>query len=157
MYHSIIFGEKNTWDDWHLIPSSRPVFATPSVRTNYVEVPGADGALDLTEALVNRPLYNNREGNFEFIVYNDIGTYADDKTWSEIYSEIAAYIHGKKMNSILEDDPGYYYHGRFFLDEWKSDPNYSTISISYVVDPYKYEKTQSYDPYSKPANPGGIL
>ena len=30
-YHSVVFGEKNTWDDWHLVPSSRPVINPPDV------------------------------------------------------------------------------------------------------------------------------
>ena len=44
MYHSITFdNEKNTWDDWHLIPSSRPLVAPPSIKSNYVDVAGVDG------------------------------------------------------------------------------------------------------------------
>lgn len=27
MYHSITIGDKNTWDDWKMIPVSRPVVA----------------------------------------------------------------------------------------------------------------------------------
>ena len=29
MYHSITIGDKNTWDDWKIIPVSRPVVAPP--------------------------------------------------------------------------------------------------------------------------------
>lgn len=153
MYHSITFGEKNTWDDWHLIPSSRPVFNPPSVRTNYIDVPGADGDLDFTEAISNRPLYTNREGDIEFIVENDF------RDWAVAYSDISAYLHGQKMNAFLEDDPNYYYSGRFIINEWKSDSNWSTITINYNVLPFKYEKLSgvpgwTYDPYN---HPKGVL
>lgn len=36
MYHSITIGEKNTWDDWHLIPTSRPLVNPPSVNTHLI-------------------------------------------------------------------------------------------------------------------------
>lgn len=65
MYHSVFFGGKNTWDDWHIVPSSRPVIKPPTKKTNYLDIPGADGNLDLSEALTGYPVYNNREGSIE--------------------------------------------------------------------------------------------
>lgn len=131
MYHSITFGEKNTWDDWHLIPSSRPLFNPPGVKTNYVDIPGGDGVLDLTTALAGRALYNNRTGSIEFYVENGF------KDWTALYSEIMIYLHGQKMRAILEDDPAYYYEGRFNVNAWKSDKDRSVITIDYDVGPYK--------------------
>lgn len=134
MYHSVVFGDKNTWDDWHIVPSSRPTFSMPEVKENFVDIPGADGIIDLTDSLIKRPTYKNREGDFEFIVVNDYGE------WSERYSEIANFLHGRAMKCYLEDDPGYYYQGRFSVNNWKSDRNWSLITISYNVEPYKYDK-----------------
>ncbi len=55
MYHSLIInvGDNyiDTWDDWKLIPSSRPVIAPPIERTKFVTVPGRDGALDYSRTL----------------------------------------------------------------------------------------------------------
>lgn len=131
MYHSITFGEKNTWDDWHLIPKSRPLFLPPETKTNTVDIPGGNGSLDLTTALAGHPLYKNRSGTVNFYVENGF------KEWHVLYSEIMSYLHGKRMKAILEDDPRYYYEGRFFVSKWTSDSNYSTISIKYDVAPYK--------------------
>lgn len=131
MYHSITLGDKNTWDDWHLIPKSRPLFNPPSVKTNYIEIPGGDGSLDLTTALAGRPVYKNRTGSWEFYVENGF------KDWAVLYSEIMTYLHGRKLKAILEDDPDYYYEGRFAVNAWKSDPNWSIITIDYEVSPYK--------------------
>lgn len=131
MYHSITFGEKNTWDDWHLIPRTRPVFNPPAVKTRFVEIPGGDGSLDLTTALPGRASFQNRTGSFEFIAENGF------RDWSALYSEIMAYLGGKRMKAILEDDPQYYYEGRFRLNEWKSEENWSSIVIEYEVGPYK--------------------
>ena len=141
MYHSVTFGDKNTWDDWHLIPTSRPLFAPPEPRSRYVEIPGTDGNLNLSEILTGYPVFNNREGSMEFAVAND---YWD---WTVAYSTIMNYLHGKALKAILEDDPGFYYEGRFWVDEWKSDKYYSTITINYNVYPFKMDLLSTMDPW----------
>ena len=141
MYHSITFknknGDKNIWDDWHLIPSSRPVFNPPKPKTTYVDIPGANGSLDLSEVVSGEVVYEPRTGSFELIVANG---YQD---WHVLYSEILNYLHGQNTKAILEDDPDYYYEGRFAVNQWKSDPYYSVITIDYTVYPYKLEHASS--------------
>lgn len=131
-YHSINIGGINTWDDWHIVPSSRPLIAAPKVKTSFVSLPGGDGALDLTEVLAGRPTYERRTGSWEFIVMNDYGN------WADRYSEIMAYLQGKEFNIIFDDDSNYYYRGRLSVNEWRSEPYYSRIVIDYNTDPYKY-------------------
>lgn len=147
MYHSITLGEKNTWDDWHLIPASRPLFAPPSVKTRTVDIPGGDGVLDLTSVLAGRPTYSNRTGSWTFYVANGY------KDWTALYSEIMVYLHGQQLRAVLEDDPAYYYEGRFSVNQWKSDSNWSQIVIDYDVGPYKKETISSgsdwlWDPFN---------
>ena len=133
MYHSITIGDKNTWDDWHLIPATRPLFNPPTVKENMVNIPGGDGVLDLTASLAGRPTYNNRTGSWTFYVQNGF------KDWSVVDSEIMVYLHGQTFKAILEDDPAYFYEGRFSVNQWKSDKDYSQIVINYNVGPYKKE------------------
>lgn len=130
-YHSINIGEKNTWDDWHIVPTSRPLIAAPAVKTSYISLPGGDGALDLTEVLAGRPTYERRTGSWEFVVMNDYGD------WAARYSNIMEYLQGKEFSIIFDDDPEYYYRGRLSVNEWRSEPYYSRIVIDYNVDPYK--------------------
>lgn len=140
LYHSLTFhptnltdasGDKNTWDDWHLVPTSRPKFNMPSIKTQYVDIPGGDGILDLTTALTGRVRYGNRQGSIEFLVMNDYGD------WAVRYSNIATYLHGKTFEVTLEDDPLFYYEGRFTVNEWKSEAQWSRIVIDYNVGPFK--------------------
>ena len=135
MYHSVTFGEMNSWDDWHLIPSTRPVFNPPNVKTQYVDIPGGNGSLDLTEALTGYPTYENRTGSIEFYVANG---YED---WDILYSKIMNYLHGKELRAYLEDDRSFVYVGRFEVNQWKSDKWWSTITIDYNVYPFKKEQT----------------
>jgi hypothetical protein len=71
LYHSVTFGDKNTWDDWRLVPASRPVFNPPAQKVKTLEIPGGDGVIDLSQSLTGYPVYQNRTGSIEFIVMND--------------------------------------------------------------------------------------
>ena len=139
----IVYMGKDTWDDWHLIPSSRPVFNPPSPKTSYIDIPGSDWGLDLSESLTGEVVYDSRKGSLEFIVDNG------HQEWHELYSDIMDYLHGKVKKAVLEDDPTYYYEGRFWVNQWKSDPGNSKITIDYEVQPYKLERYSSFeDKYS---------
>lgn len=156
MYHSLTFGEgdkaKNTWDDWHLIPTSRPAFAFPAVKKHTVDIPGGNGVIDLTSALTGYPTYENRTGSFEFIVmHSGLSSDADGSAynnssksaWQDVYSEIAEFLHGQRMYLTYEDDPGFYYKGRFSIGEWNTGEEYSTITIEYDLEPFKYSVTDT--------------
>ena len=154
MYHSVTFGDKNTWDDWHLVPTSRPVFNPPTPKIKTLDIPGGDGAIDLTESLTGYPVYNNRTGSMEFIVVNSnyyqVSTHEE---WYKTYSKIMDHLHGKSMKAVLEDDKEYYYEGRFSVNNWKSDKQYSKIVIDYSVGPYKWKERTSledwlWDPFN---------
>jgi len=148
MYHSITFAKDiqvypeghekagrlmgtNTWDDWHLIPSSRPVIASPGVSAKFVEIPGRDGRIDMTEYLCGRPVFGARSGSFEFYVDND------HEYWETIRMKIANYLHGQRCYISLEDDPRFYWEGRFTFNSWKSEATNSKVVIDYALEPYK--------------------
>lgn len=137
MYHSVTFGEKNTYDDWHLMSSTRPYFNPPAFKSSYVDIPGANGGLDISTALTGYPTYERRTGSLTFIILNGY------RSWVDTYSEIAEYIHGKEMKAYLEDDPDFYYEGRFELSEWIDSSPRSGITISYNLDPFKWSKRLS--------------
>lgn len=141
MYHSVSFisdiATKNTYSNWHLVPSSRPTITMPYTKTTYVDIPGASGKLDLSETLTKYPIYDNRTGSIDFYVLNDWQT--NEKSWVGLYEEIARFVHGKKLKMVLEDDPDHYYEGRFDVT-WESDNSgkWSSVSFDYDLDPYKY-------------------
>ena len=135
-------GTINTWDDWHLIPTSRPVFNPPSVKEVYIDIPGSNGRLDMTESLAGYPLYDNRTGSFEFIVANGYRP-----LWIGGYQKFANWLHGKDLRCVLDDDPSYFYEGRFVMKEWKSnnDGTWSNVTFDYNVAPYKRSIRTSLD------------
>ena len=129
--HAVIFGEKHSWDDWFLVPTRKPVISPPQLKANYVEIPGRDGAYDMSEWLSGGPVYGNRTGTIEFVV--DI----DRITWEDAVHNITNYLHGKRLRLILLDDLTYYYEGRFAINALKTDKIMNTIAINYVLDPFK--------------------
>lgn len=141
-YHSVTFGNKNTWDDWHLIPTSRPVVPPPPFNSSEVAVPGMNGVLDLSDLLTGYPTFGNRSGSFQFYVDHDYWP-----NWMTAYSTIMAYLHGQRMEMILDDDPGYFYDGRFSVSQWGSGKEYSTITINFSVHPYKQSLNSTDEPW----------
>lgn len=133
MYHSITIGDKNTWDDWKLVATSRPVINPPEPRYTFIEVPGVDGKLDASLALTGEMMYDNRTGSWDFYVMNG---YAE---WQHRYSEIMNYLHGQEFKIVLEDDQHYFYQGRVKVNAWASEKERSKITLDYDLFPYKTE------------------
>lgn len=151
-YHSIEFfdeigslnGRRNTWDAWHLIPTSRPVVNPPEAIQNLIQIPGRNGFVDLTELITGKPIYGQRTGSWEFIAHPD---YAVKEPWDVKFSRIMDICHNKFKKIILEDNPNYYYEGRLKVNQWKSDRNWSLVTIDYTLDPFKRVIFSSEEPW----------
>lgn len=131
--------QKHTYEDWGLIPASRPVVDLPEVKTSYVECDAMDGSgIDVSEALTGYPLYRHRKFSQEF--------YRQAKdNWPGGFDRIFNWLHGRKIKMILDDDPSHYYTGRVQITSPKSDSYWSTITITAELDPFKYYVYSSID------------
>lgn len=145
----------DTYKDFFLVPTSVPIINPPSVKTKSIEIPGANGVIDLTESLTSFPVYNDRTGSIEFAVLNnrkewynlyktihglnDQHTHDTEKSWAVLYSDIVNKLHGRKCQIILEDDPNWYYEGRIAINSWKSSNSggWPTVTLDYTLRPYK--------------------
>ena len=72
--HSVTFGDKNSWTDFHLVPTSRPVISLPTFKERYVDIPWRSGVADLGSLLTGGPVYANRIGSIEFLVDGNVIT-----------------------------------------------------------------------------------
>ena len=145
MYHSLklhvpitdtVTKHYNTYDDFFLVPTSRPVINPPAQKRVTVDVPGANGVLDLTNSLTPYPVFSNRQGSIEFAVLNDR---PDGSSWSSVYWRLMNLIHGRKLRIELEDDLNWFYTGYLSVNEWRSnsDGTWSNVTLDYDLDPYK--------------------
>lgn len=152
-YYSIKFVDPDgtnpidCYEDLHIVPESRPLVNPPEVKTEYLDVPGADGSLDYTEALAGLK-FKDREGSWVFYVLNELsGLNLSYMKWNELYSYILKNLHGRRKKILLESDPGFYYLGRVFVNQWASNKDYSKLTLNYIIEPWKYptETTASRD------------
>ena len=133
----VTFGTKHSFKDWGLYLKSRPVISPPTAKTNYQDLPGADGQLDLTEALTGDVKYDMRKITCEFVVMSA------RSRWDIIYSDILDYLQGEDLIFFKDEEPCYIYKGRFQVNEWKSDKKSATLVIEGTVEPYKQDRFSS--------------
>lgn len=134
---------RHSFFDWHLIPEERYSIEPPETKAEYMDIPGANGALDISEALTLYPVYKDIEGEMSFLVSNDKTFEGYQKNefdifWNSIYSDIKMFLHGKNRYFLIEDNPEWYYYGRFSVGKYDaSDKVHSKIVISYKLEPYR--------------------
>lgn len=135
MLYGVRLGEFHSYNDLRIILTKTEISA-PKVKTSYVEIQGADGSLDFTEAF-GRINYENRKINLSFV---HIG-FLDD--FPAKFSEIQNLLHGKKIKIIFDNDPEYYYKGRCSVDKWSIDKAMGTFNIAIECEPYKYREHET--------------
>lgn len=136
-------GGKHTLKDWNLGWLSITL-GFPEAKTYEQDIPGADGSLDLTEAMTPGDVkYKPRSITMEFDMLD-----SDFFDWQAKLSEIANYLVGQKFKIFLDSDPAFYYIGRLKLETVKDEKTESKITISGEVDPYKYEKYSSLEDWT---------
>lgn len=152
---------RHTSLDWFLSPTERPSIDKAPLKEHYIDVPGANGGLDLTEALTGFPLYDYIEGSFEFNILNDrkipiLNSESElinerDLSWEILNRDIRTFLNGRERYMMLEDDPSWYYKGRFTVEKYdSSNVSNSKIKINYKVYPFK--KLSSYIYNERPEN-----
>lgn len=134
---------KNTLKDWFLVPLGRPVINPPLQKRVTVDIPGANGILDLSNSLTHYPVFENRTGQLQFAVLNDV----PQNDWLTIYTKITKFLQGNPVKMIMEDDPKYFYEGSVWVDNWNSrnDGTWSEITLAYDFQPYRRSIQSSVD------------
>lgn len=126
------FNDIHSYYDLNLILSQCSI--SPAIpKTNYIEIPGADGSIDLTEAL-GEVKYNDRTGTLVFTVLP-----SDD--FEEKKSEISNLLNGVYFEKItLDKDPDFYYQGRCSINDWKCDKRIGKITVDLKLQPWKLKQ-----------------
>ena len=123
--NGVTFGTIHSYNDLNLILAP---------QTNFLQIPGRDGLLDLTEAN-GEVKFNSREFVFTFTVAP-----GDTLTFDERVSVVSNVLNGLRCKITLDRDPGYYWQGRCSVSEYDQDKNIGQIEITATVDPYKLKQ-----------------
>lgn len=125
----------NTLKDWFLVPLGRPVINPPQQKRSTIDIPGANGILDLSNSLTHYPVFENRTGQLQFAKLNDV----PQNDWLTVYTKIMKFLQGNEVKMFLEDDPKYFYEGQVWVDTWDSrnDGTWSEVTLGYDLQPYR--------------------
>ncbi len=129
-----IFGRINSKADLRIVQQKVEVAPAPP-KLNFIDIPGANGSKDATEALGNGVVYGDREIKWTFALYP-----GDD--WETRKTIVSNAINGMRDNIILSDDPGYYYVGRIVVEGYTKDKMLRQITVKATCEPYKLKNRE---------------
>lgn len=127
----VTFDKKHSYWEWGLMLKTAPEITSPEPKTYYVDILGAHGKMDLTEALSGKVQYNNRQIKLEFI------SMAGREEWSAIYSAILDEVHGKVKEIMLDDDMTHVYKGRVTVGDPVWYKECVTLPMTVEAEPFK--------------------
>lgn len=132
MERYFILDKFNTWYDWRLILTAKDV-TPPEPKTNYINLDGMSGTLDLSESLTGDVTYADRTVSASF--WTCEGTF---KERASLLRKIVTTLHGKKIKIIEPDDPDHYFYGRVVVKSITNILPYATFKIEAICDPWRY-------------------
>lgn len=124
------FGNYHSYDDFGLILTKKSI-SPPKPKTHYVDIEGADGSLDFSEAF-GEVKFQRRTLEFEFTLPPPRSEFTDR------FTEIQNALHGKEFQIIDDEDSDYYYVGRVTIDKWSIDKVIGSFDVKVEAEPYKY-------------------
>lgn len=129
------FGVVHTSTTLHLIQQNTEV-GPAEPKTSLVEIPGGNGSIDLTEALGAGVAYKDRTIKWTFALY-------PGAQWAEKRSEVSNALNGRRFHITMDDDSDWYYDGRVFVTEHKSDNRLHQITVEATCAPYKRKTAET--------------
>lgn len=146
----ISFGKVHSYYDLNLVLSK--VNIPPALpKTNYVDLPGGNGSLDLTEAH-GEVKFEDRDCEFTFSVHP-----SETMTFEEKKTEVSNALNGRQCDITLDKDEDFYYSGRCTVNEYLQDKRLLQIVVTAKVKPYKMKQTETVVSFDLSAEPKEVI
>lgn len=122
--------EVDLHEEYGLYVKSRSV-PLPEPKLSFVDVPGGNGALDLSTVLTDGDTkFNLREVSVTFTSTGDYNAARD---------ALARLTHGRVVRLSFSDDREHYLRGRAWVSEWSYDASgIPEVTVTIHADPYRY-------------------
>jgi hypothetical protein len=130
----ISFGELHSFRDLDLILGDVEI-PPASPKETFVDIPGADGSVDMTEAL-GEVKFSDRTGA-KFTFYMNPAGDLSDSAWEAKKKEISNLLNGWRGNITLDKDPAYYWQGRCNVSDHSSSKKKRKFVVGARLAPYK--------------------
>lgn len=105
-------------------------------KLNIIEIPGADGSVDLSAQPGGRVVFSDRTITWTF------GLYPGDK-WHDRHRKVSNALNGLACYITLDDDPNYYYEGRLSVEKYNVDGLLKQITVKATCRPYKIKQKET--------------
>lgn len=123
------FGSIHSNADLGLIQQAVEI-TPPEPRTNIIDVPGANGGKDLTEALGVGVTYKDCSIVWTFALY-------PGSKWAKKRGLVSNALNGLSCHIVFDDDPEWYYDGRLSVSKYEVDGLLKQITVEAVCRPYR--------------------
>ena len=151
IFNSVGGDQKPTF---HLLKMKAPVVSEPVRKRDIVDIFGRDGDIDLYENLLQKPIFERRTIEEQFMLLGqnaESGNYyvGSDREWAGLISQLKNFFnsHTGQMRIVLSHDPGFYWLGRVSAAVDDLGGYRAVIRITADVEPYKYERYHSAEPW----------
>ena len=125
----MVVAGHDLYEEYGMVMEDGFVLSPPKVKEYLIDRVGGDGAIDLTGAF-DDVFYEDREQEFVFGIINP-------SDFEAAKTRVSSFLHGQEHDYTLTFDPGYIYHGRFFVDEYYSKMHIGRIKVKVRAQPYK--------------------
>ena len=138
----------HTITDWEMAVGNNNCIGAPEQETYYVDVPGANAFLDMSEQLTGEPAYKSRAVSIE------LGGIRQRRKWDAVISVLRNQIHGRECKLIFDNDIDHYWKGRLYIEDFDRARELGTLKLNMPkAEPYKYDLQSSaedwlWDPFS---------
>ena len=132
MRYGVTFDTYNTLTEWGLFLKGDLKISSPKLKSNRVDIPGANGTKDMSYALTGYPVFEDRQVQFNLFKR------CDDMDLDELRMELMNRFHGRKCKLWTPNNADYYWYGTPEFGE-HSGYNSGTIPCAMIVDPYRYK------------------
>lgn len=133
----LLIGTYNTVEQlWTLAALE---LSAPEYQEKFLDVPGRDGALDLSAALTNgAPTYHSRTLTVKLECSE-----GDRLTREAAINTMVNWLDGWRQDIVLPDDPGHYITGRVSVAKEYNDLAHAAVTVTAVCDPWRYAKDET--------------
>ena len=134
MLHGVVIDGVDTLQEYGLILLADLSEGEAEPKTEFLDIPGGNGSLDLSESPQGRPVYKMRD--ISFTLFKAVDSTALEK----LRAALAGRWHGREVMLQLPTDAGHYYRGRIRIGSI-SGYNSGKIPISMHAQPWKLKST----------------